>query len=205
MSMRRRPPGSGQITRMTVLAMVSAGVGHGYGIRREIERMNMSRWADIQEGSIYAALRRLADEGLIREAGREQEGRGPPRTVYEITGEGREERDRLLRRHLSTVVLAADPVDAALAFFVFLDSDELAEGLEERLARLEAGLERLDRLESIAGSDQGLDPLDTMIEDNFAHERGRLTQEADWTRRVLDHVREGRYELSPDELGEEVE
>lgn len=185
--------------------MVSAGVGHGYGIRREIERMNMSRWADIQEGSIYAALRRLADEGLIREAGREQEGRGPPRTVYEITADGRRERDELLRRHLSTVMLAADPVDPALAFFVFLDSDELAGLLEERLASLEAGLERLDRLEAIAGSDHGLEPIETMIEDLFAHERGRLTQEADWTRRVLGHVRDGRYDLNPDELRGENE
>jgi DNA-binding PadR family transcriptional regulator len=203
--MRRRPPGSGEVTRLTVLAMVSAGVGHGYGIRREIERMNMSRWADIQEGSIYAALRRLAHEGLIREAGREQEGRGPPRTVFEITVEGRQERDRLLRRHLSTVVLAADPVDAALAFFVFLDPDELAGLLEERLASLEAELERLGRLEAMAGSDQGLAPLETMIEDHFAHERGRLTHEADWTRRVLRHVRDGRYDMSPDELTGEDE
>lgn len=183
---------------MTLLALVSAGIGHGYGIRREIERRRMERWADISMGSIYGGLRRLEDGGLIEETGQEDEGKGPPRTIYRITEEGRSERDRLIREHLASPALPADPVDAALSFFVFLESGEIVALLEERLGTLEACLERQDRREETVGT--GRPQIDAMIEDLFAHGRGRLEHEIRWTRRVIERIRDGRYDLDPADL-----
>jgi DNA-binding PadR family transcriptional regulator len=185
------PPSSGEVTRLVLLAFVSMGNAHGYRIRKAIEEAHMDSWADVQFGSIYAGLRRLTDEGLLEEAGQEQEGRGPPRTLYRITRAGRRERDRLLRELAARPRMAADPVDVALAFSRFLPVGELSELLERRAAALS---DRLAQLRSYRrGARYPRPEVDAMIEDLFEHTRQRLRTEKRWTERVRERIREGAY------------
>lgn len=43
---------------------------HGYEIRRELESWNAERWTNIAYGSIYFALKKMTDEGLLEKAPR---------------------------------------------------------------------------------------------------------------------------------------
>ncbi len=192
MSRGASPPSSGQVTRLVLLSMVSMGHTHGYRIRKGLEARHMDRWADIRYGSIYAGLRRLTDEGLLEEAGQEQEGRGPPRTLYGITEAGRRERDRLLRELAARPRLAADPVDVALAFGHFLPGEELAGLLDERLG---AVTERIDQIRAtrrmaVRGAGPGVKAL---VDDLVEHSWQRLKTEERWTARVRDRLLQGLY------------
>lgn len=186
------PPSSGQVTRLVLLSLVSMGHTHGYRIRKALEARHMDRWADVRYGSIYAGLRRLSSEGLLEEAGQEQEGRGPPRTLYRITQAGRTERDRLLRKLAARPRLGADPVDVALAFCHFLPDAEMAALLDERLGAVRRGIEeiRATRRLAVRGRSPGVRAL---VDDLVEHSWQRLKTEERWTIRVRNRVRQGLY------------
>ena len=40
---------------------------HGYDVRRELLSWNADKWANVQPGSVYHALKKLTDEGALRE------------------------------------------------------------------------------------------------------------------------------------------
>ena len=100
------------MTRLTLLALLAGQPMHGYELRRQIELRTMDQWADIRYGSIYPALRRLADEGLVEEAGRDRAGNLPTRTTYRITDAGREELKQQAVGHLPSLdAIVADVFD----------------------------------------------------------------------------------------------
>ena len=45
--------------------LMSKKESHGYEIRRELESWNAENWANISYGSIYFALKKMAEEKLI--------------------------------------------------------------------------------------------------------------------------------------------
>src|SRR5215813_10873674 len=85
-------------TRMMILGLVSwMQPVHGYDVRRELLSWSADKWANVQPGSIYHALRKLSEEGLLREVSTEQVGARPARTTYEITEKGSAEFQSQLR------------------------------------------------------------------------------------------------------------
>ena len=50
---------------------------HGYDVRRELLSWSADKWANMQPGSIYHALRKLTEEGLLARGGH-RAGRRPP-------------------------------------------------------------------------------------------------------------------------------
>ena len=66
------------------------------------------KWANVQPGSIYHALRKLTEEELLREVATEQVGARPARTTYEITDRGKAEFQSLLRGNWWTITAAPD-------------------------------------------------------------------------------------------------
>ena len=80
-----------------ILTALAGGAQHGYGILTEVAEISGGR-VQLRAGTLYAALDRLADEGLI-ELDREEVVDNRLRRYYRITGEGAarlaEEADRL--------------------------------------------------------------------------------------------------------------
>ena len=64
---------------------------HGYFVRRELLSWHAERWAHLNPGSIYNALRSLTRDGYLEEAGIEAEGGRPARTKYRLTPDGESE------------------------------------------------------------------------------------------------------------------
>jgi DNA-binding PadR family transcriptional regulator len=113
---------------------------HGYEIRRELESWHAEQWAHIAYGSIYFALNKMADEGLVEAVSTDQVGKRPARTRYTITDVGKEEFDRLLRDYWWDRKPFIDPFQVALTFMNRMPRDELLRALTFRRDHLRAFL-----------------------------------------------------------------
>jgi len=121
---------------------------HGYDVRRELLSWGADKWANVAPGSIYHALRKLADEGMLRAVATEQVGARPARTTYEITKKGAEEFQTLLRTQWWNLSTPTDPFMAAFSFLPAIPREEAAAALRNRANQLRAGIEQL----RVAGS-----------------------------------------------------
>lgn len=167
---------------------------HGYELRRQIELRTMDRWADVTYGSIYPALRRLAEEGMVEEVGRDRAGNLPTRTTYRITYAGREELMQLLRIAWTIPQLTAQAVDVALSFSTLLQPAEITELLELRVQALDAITAQMDIGQHLKRQAVGhLSALDAIVGDVFDHNRRMIAAERAWATHVLDRVRAGAY------------
>lgn len=122
------------------------GPMHGHRLRLEAELEHVHLWTDISVGAVYGAMNRLAVEGLLRESGREREGKRPTRQLYEITEEGRLALATLRRAGLSDVWFKYDPFDLALTRTDPEFLDTLPSVLAERLDKVRALLAESRRI-----------------------------------------------------------
>lgn len=74
-------------TRLVILGLLRDQHLHGYEIKQIIEE-HMGDWTSIAFGSIYFALGKLSEEGLIEKVATEKEGNRPSRSIYQITEGG---------------------------------------------------------------------------------------------------------------------
>jgi DNA-binding PadR family transcriptional regulator len=116
------------------------GPMHGHLLRAIAEKMQVPLWTDISVGAVYGAMNRLAAEGLLKEAGREQEGNRPTRQLYEITATGRTALAELRREGLSEIWFKSDPFDLALAWMDAKTIKTFPALLTARLAKVRAML-----------------------------------------------------------------
>jgi DNA-binding PadR family transcriptional regulator len=132
---------------------------HGYDVRRELLSWSADKWANVAPGSIYHALRKLSEEGLLREVSTEQVGSRPARTTYEMTPKGEDEFESLLRAQWWGMETPADPFMAAFSLLPAMPREEAAAALRNRARVLRTMCEGL-----------------------------RAAMEADWMRRKPVHV-----------------
>ena len=180
---------------MVVLGLLARhGTQHGYQLRKLIESQNIDRFSNVQLGSIYATLKRLAREGFVEEQATEPApGRGPARTVHAITDAGRAELEGLITRSFTTLEQPERPVDLALHFSSLLPHRTVVDMLDRRLQSLtdhQRGLEEL--LANTTHPDAGVQEL---IRDIGAHFAAFNSAEREWTARVLDCAEQGGYRV----------
>ncbi|MEV7329187.1 PadR family transcriptional regulator [Micromonospora sp. NPDC093244] len=113
---------------------------HGYDVRRELLSWSADKWANVQPGSIYHALRKLTEEGLLRTVATEQVGARPARTTYEVTPKGEDEFETLLRNLWWNFAEPIDPFTAAFSFLPAMPRSEAAAALRNRANLLRAGI-----------------------------------------------------------------
>lgn len=160
---------------------------HGYDVRRELLSWSADKWANVQPGSIYHALRKLAEEGLIREVGTEQVGGRPARTSYEITEKGSIEFQSLLRGNWWTMAPTPDPFMAAFAFLPALPRAETAAALRNRATQLRAGVQQLEGATAAEWADQKPVYVNWMWELQI----NRAEAEIAWCERTAEKIESG--------------
>ena len=181
-------------TRLLILGLVRlAQPVHGYDVRRELLSWNADEWANVAPGSIYHALKKLTDEGLLREVETEQVGQRPARTRYEVTELGETVFSDMLREYWWELKPASDPFLAALALLPALPEREAAAALRNRARNLRGGAEGLQAMIDNGWADQVKPPH---VVEMFRLWIGRNQADADWCERVADRVEAG--ELSAD-------
>jgi DNA-binding PadR family transcriptional regulator len=146
--------------RLFILSFVAEhGPMHGHAVRLMAERMQAPLWTDISVGAVYGAINRLADEGLLKQVGREREGNRPTRQLYEITQEGRRALDELRREGLSEIWFKPDPFDLALTRVDKKTLKTLPTILTKRLEAVRAMLAERRKIAEEAGAKVGLGKL----------------------------------------------
>ncbi|NUO56184.1 MAG: PadR family transcriptional regulator [Hamadaea sp.] len=120
-------------TRLMILGLVNwMEPVHGYDVRRELLSWNADKWAKIQPGSIYHALKKMTEEGLLEEVSTEQVGARPERTTYKITVRGKDAFENMLREQWWEIQTGSDPFTAAFAFLPALPRKEAVAALRHR-------------------------------------------------------------------------
>lgn len=161
---------------------------HGYDVRRELLSWGADKWANVQPGSIYHALRKLTDEGLLREVATEQVGARPARTTYETTPKGDDEFRSQLQSQWWEVKPTADPFAAAFAFLPELSREEAAAALRSRARVLAAAN---DGIRAAVASGWLRDKKPTYVAWMFELFMARNEGELVWCRRVAERIEAG--------------
>ncbi|MFD0782857.1 PadR family transcriptional regulator [Micromonospora azadirachtae] len=161
---------------------------HGYDVRRELLSWSADKWANVQPGSIYHALRKLTEEGLLRAVATEQVGGRPARTTYEITEKGQEEFESLLRGLWWELNEPADPFAAAFSFLPALPRDEAAAALRNRAILLRAGMAWM---RTSLESDWLRDTKPVHVGWMFELWTARAEAEAAWCERIAERIDSG--------------
>ena len=168
-------------TRLFVLgALLRHGPMYGHQIRRDARVDRTELWSEVRPGSLYGALHRMSDEGLIVPVRSEKEGNLPTRTVYAITDDGKRELVALRSEAFRQVGLRPDPVDLALAMSDGLSEDELRGLVDDRRRTLLAQFEFFRHEQERSWADKSC--ADRLILD---HLTGRLEAEISWHDEVL--------------------
>jgi DNA-binding PadR family transcriptional regulator len=186
------------LTRLVCLGLLAErGARHGHQLRRDVETFKADEWAGVGIGSLHRELRQMAAEGLIEAVRTEQVGRFPPRTVYQITVEGRRELAVLCEHAIGRILQAPDAMAAGLIFAGSQDPSMVGELLALHRQAVERELARL-ALERERGMRDGyLQPSISPLQ-AAAFRRGELRMEAElaW-HRECDQMLGARDAASP--------
>lgn len=164
-------------TRLVVLGLLRERPLHGYEIKHIIED-HMGDWTSIAFGSIYFALGKLTDEGLIEIVTTEKAGNRPSRTVYGVTPAGRAEFLRLLRNVWGQTERQYYATDLGLFFLESLSLAEALGYLDGRVAELAGTLKFLAQHRDENMADPHVPRRARFI---FDHSRVHLEAELAWT------------------------
>lgn len=180
-------------TRLLILGAVRIFAPvHGYFVRRELVSWHVDRWAHLNPGSVYNALRTLSKDGLLVEGATVPASMGAARTTtYALTHAGEAEFVRLMRGALGTVdEYSPDALMAGVALMVALPREEVAALLTERLTGIsviEAG--QAEALEQICADVETPDHVQEVKRLVYA----RLSSEIRWTAELIARIHAGAY------------
>ena len=114
------------------LGVLVMGDASGYEIRKMFDEGPFAHFQDVGFGSIYPALAKLSDEGLVAVTGGAGDGH-PEKKVYAITPAGRDAFTQSLARAPKRDKLRSD-VTFMMFFAEFLDPDHLRGVYDDYLA-----------------------------------------------------------------------
>lgn len=128
-----------------LLSIVNEKPSYAYEIDKTINSRDMRRWVRVGVASIYQALKKLEDKGLVY-SHKEKEGRMPERKRYYVTAEGKSALARASKKLLSGLEWHYLDLNVGLEASDLLTDSEIAGCLEKRLARVRANKNRLTEI-----------------------------------------------------------
>jgi DNA-binding PadR family transcriptional regulator len=130
--------------RHSLLALLSGGPMHGYGLKTEFEAATADVWP-LNVGQVYTTLGRLERDGLVT-AEAEDDGQ----KLYEITGAGRDELRRWFETPVQREIVPRQELAIKLVFAMRSGmADVAAVAAQQRIATVRA-LQDLTRLKAEA-------------------------------------------------------
>lgn len=122
---------------LAVLVCLAEKPMHPYEVATTLRQREKHESVKLNYGSLYSVVESLEKRGLIAARETERSGRLPERTIYELTGQGRQEMEDWLSELLSRPVKEYPSFEAALSFMPAMPPDQVARLLRERARRLE--------------------------------------------------------------------
>jgi DNA-binding PadR family transcriptional regulator len=175
--------------RLVILGLLHRRNLYGYELKQIIEAQ-MGDWTSIAFGSIYFALRKLADEGLIEQVSVERSGNRPSRSVYSITKSGRVEFLRMLRELWMTPKRQYHQLDIALYFHHALPPEELLACVAQQIAITKQILAHIEQHRDETLADKSIPRMARAI---FDHSTAHYEAELRWLEAVRGKLETGEW------------
>lgn len=183
-------------TRMLVLGTVRIfGAAHGYLIHNELYTWGAHEWANVKWGSIYHALRKMTEQGLLVA---HEADPATWRVDYTVTESGNEEFLRLLRQALSTPDPRPDALAAALAFLPALPRSEVVTLLRQRAQTLREGRDEIAPLLSEQEGCRWEEAGAQHVMELFGFWHRTADDELSWTEGLIARLESGAYVMADD-------
>ena len=174
---------------LAVMALLYERPMHPYEMVSLMRERGKHESVRLRYSSLYSVVSAMEREGLIVSKETVREGRRPERTIYEITGEGREEFLVWLRELLREPVKEYTQFAAGLSFLPGLPPEEAVALLEERVRHLEEETgEMRSRLNATA--EQYNLPRLFLVESE--HELMLREAELGWVRELVEDIEAGK-------------
>jgi DNA-binding PadR family transcriptional regulator len=177
---------------LSVLNLLNERPMHPYEMRMLMRERGHDRAFQIKESSVYDTVTRLADRGFIEPVEVSRQGRRPERTVYAITGAGRDELLVWLKDLTSEPESNYPQFAAPLMFIYGLGRDNAITALRQRAARLEAQISSSDAFRLAITSQLPDFPRIFGIEEEYAQAMRRA--ELAWVRATAADLENGTIE-----------
>jgi len=176
-----------------ILGVLHRGDFHPYEIKRRLTQAMIECFTDVDVGTLYYAVRQLADGGLLAAAAHQRVARGGMRTVYRITPRGRERFRELLHAQFSAEGDLRETLYGPMLFLHFADLKLVAEALRVQIGRQNARLAEIRKLRT-----QWAAKLPTGSRHLMQHMAEQCRLDLRWLRMVLADVEAGRVTDTPD-------
>ena len=162
---------------------------HGYDIRRELETWKADKWAQVAYGSIYYALKKMSDEGLVEVVSKDESGGRTAKTEYVITESGEFEFYRLLREYWWNRKPVIDPFQVALTFMDSMPRGELLAALDSRIDLLSAEIKGLEYMTEDVKTQNPYTPRH--IVQNLRLVKAYFEAEVTWIKETITEIERG--------------
>jgi DNA-binding PadR family transcriptional regulator len=176
-----------------ILGVLHRGDLHPYEIKRRLAQAMIECFTDVDVGTLYYAVRQLAEGGLLKAVAQERVARGGMRTVYRITPRGRDRFRELLHTQFAAEGDLRETLYGPMLFLHFADLKVVADALRTQIDRQNARLEEIRRLRRQWGAKLPTGSLHLM---QHMAEQCRLNLR--WLRVVLADVETGGIRDTPD-------
>ncbi|MBK7104948.1 MAG: PadR family transcriptional regulator [Ignavibacteriae bacterium] len=107
-----------------------------YEITKMLNNLNLRKWFNIADSTVYATINTLKRQGLIK-GETHREGSFPEKTIYAITAEGEFELHNTISNYLEENDPDGSKFDIALVLLHHLSKDEILQKLKIKLENLE--------------------------------------------------------------------
>ena len=182
-------------TRLLVLGVVRMyGKAHGYQVRRELLTWSADKWANVQPGSIYHALKKMTAEELLEQVEVEPGESGPDRTAYRLTAEGETAFQVMLAQALADPDPLAHDRSAAIVLMTTLPRKRVVGLLRQQLVKLESE-EQTWRLLAEESEDWG---RPEHVRELYLLWRSHAEASATWLRGLIERLEAGQYVMADD-------
>ena len=172
---------------LAVMALLYERSMHPYEMVSTMRERGKHESVRLRYSSLYSVVGALEREGLIEATETRREGRRPERTVYSLTGRGRDEFLGWLRELLAEPAKEHTQFAAGLSFVAAIPPVEASALLEERARRLEEEVVGMRaRMEAVA--EEGVARL-FLVE--YEHELVLREAELAWVHRLVREIRDG--------------
>ncbi len=181
--MRRSP------LALAILGLLENGPMHPYGIQNLIKQWGKDKVVNVdQRASLYRAINRLEEAGLITPRGTDRDERYPERTTYHLTDAGRTTSRQWLAEMVSTPREEFPDFPLALAFLMLLTPHDAEELLDHRRAEITRRIAELEA-ELVSEVDGEAVPRVALLEIEYM--RALAVAESHWITSALDALRDG--------------
>src|SRR5215467_12037882 len=170
-----------------ILGVLHRGDFHPYEIKRRLTQAMIECFTDVDVGTLYYAVRQLAEGGFLSAVAHQRVARGGMRTIYRITPRGRERFRELLHAQFAAEGDIRQTLYGPMLFLHLADLDLVARALRGQIERQNGRRAEIGKLQK---------EWKAMLPSGSRHLMQHMSEQCrldlSWLRKVLADVEAGR-------------